>query len=169
MLKKIILMALCLSLFVVCFPEITHSYDDAMDELFEQLMNEFPNLESIKTRFGDEAKWQESTVPSPHDDTLELQIKNMEYSGVEINTLSYVYDDEESFFITLLSVKKAGIVKFLGLDVGSARDEVLKTFGRPQIIEGNEIIYHDEDEFNFIKFVIENNEVTEMRFIRYLD
>ena len=41
MLKKIILMALCLSLFVVCFPEITHSYDDAMDELFEQLKAKF--------------------------------------------------------------------------------------------------------------------------------
>ena len=169
MLKKIVLAAICISLFVLYFPEITHSYDDAMDELFEQIINEFPNLEAIKNRFGDGAKWQESTIPSPHDDTLELQIKNMEYSGVEINTLSYVYDDEESFFITLLNVKKAGIVKFLGLDVGSARDDVIKTFGEPQIIEGNELIYHDEDEFNFIKFVIENNEVTEMRFIRYLD
>jgi len=168
MIKKAILTALCLSLSVMCISETAHGFE-AIYECNEQLLQKFPNVEAIKKQFGDGAKWQESTMPSIHDANLELQLKNMEHPGIEIRTLGYILEGEDRFFITLADVNKAGFVEFLGIDVGSVREDVVKKFGEPQQIDGNELIYHDEDEFTFIKFVVENGIVTEMRLNNYLD
>jgi hypothetical protein len=151
------------------FSGIAYSSDEVVYKCQEQLLQKYPNVEAIKKQFGAEAKWQEETQPSIHDDTLELQIKNMEYPGIEIGTLGYAWEGEYRFFITLLGVKKAGFVTFLGLDVGSAREEAIKTFGGPQEIDGNELIYHDEAEYTYIIFTIEKNNVAEMKFVNYLD
>ena len=167
--KKIILAALCLSLSVMCFSGAAFGSDEAIYDCQEQLLQKYPSVEAIKKQFGAEARWREETQPSIHDPTLELQITHMEYPGMEIDTLGYVLEGEERFFITLLAVKKAGFVTLLGVDVGSAREEVIKTFGDPQEIDGNGLVYRDEAEFVYIKFTIEENGVAEMRYVVSLD
>jgi len=168
MVKRIILAALCLSFFVVCFSETAHSFE-AIYECNEQLLQKFPNVEAIKKHFGNEAKWQEKTIPSPHDDSLELRLNSMEYPGITINTLGYFLDDEHRFFLTLVNVEKAGIVDFLGIDLGSAREDVIKKFGEPQNIDGNELNYYDESEYMVITFILEEETVIGMKLINYLD
>ena len=171
--KKLVLAVLCLSLFAVCSSEIAYGSDEEEVVVVyvcnEQLLQKYPNVEAIKAQFGSEAKWQESTQPSIHEPDLELQVTEMEHSGVEMSTLGYKLEDEYRFFITKLYVKKAGFVDFLGVDVGSAREDVVKSFGEPQEIDSNVLIYHDEGEFNYIRFTIENNNVAEMIFNAYLD
>lgn len=142
---------------------------DAINKCRDQLLQKYPSVEAISKQFGDGAKWQEKTIPSPHDENLELQIKNMEYPGIEIHTLGYTLEDEDRFFIISLRVKEAGYVDFLKVDIGSAREDVIKSFGKPQKIEGNVLMYHDEAEFYLISFTIENNVVVKMRFDCYPD
>jgi hypothetical protein len=168
MIKKIILMALCLSLPVMCLSDIAYGFE-AIYKCREQLLQKYPSVEAIKKQFGDRAKWQEKTMPSPHGGDLELQIRNMVYPGIMINTLGYTIEGEDSFFIILLSVEKAGFVKFLGVDIGSDRADVIKNFGNPQGIERVELTYHDEAEFYLITFTIENNKVVGMKFETYMD
>ena len=167
--SKKILATLLLSLFMTCFSGFAYGSDEAIFECDEQLLQKFPNVEAIKEQFGDEAKWQEKTEPSIHDETLELQIKNMEYPGIEIGTLGYALEGEDRFFITLLDVKKAGFVELLGIGIGSAKEDVIKKFGEPQQLEGNKLIYHTEGEYRFITFTVENNKVMEMKSECYLD
>ena len=57
----------------------------------------------------------------------------------------------------------------MGIDIDSAKEDVIKKFGEPDIVEGNKIVYHDEAEYNFITFTFENNQVTEMKFEADLD
>ena len=167
--KKLVLAVLCLSLFAACTPGIAYGSDETIDECREQLLQKYPNVEAIKAQFGSEAKWQESTTPSIHDPDLELQITGMEYPGIEISTLGYSNAGEDRYFITKLYVKKAGLVDFMGVDVGSSRENVIATFGKPQEIDGNILIYHTESEYIYIRFTIENNKVAEMIFNAYLD
>ena len=170
MIKKIVL---CLSLLAVCCPGMVWGSDEAIDkainECREQLLQKYPNVEAIKVQFGSKAQWQEETQPSIHEPDLELQINNMEYPGIEIATLGYSNEGEYIFFITKVQVKKAGIVDFSGIDVGSSREDVLKTFGEPREIDGNVLVYCDEGGFNYLRFTIEKNQLTEMRFNTYLD
>ena len=56
-----------------------------------------------------------------------------------------------------------------GIDVGAAREEVIKTFGEPQEIDGNELIFHNEAAYTYIVFTVEKNTVAEMKFNVYLD
>ena len=167
--KKIILAVLCLFLSVVCFSGIAYSFEEALNECYEQLLQKYPNVEAIKKQFGAEAKWQERTEPSIHDKTLKLQINNMEYPGINIRTLGYTIEGEDRFIITLVDVKKAGFVKFGGIDVGSAREDVIKEFGKPQKIEGNKLIFHTDSEYFYITFTVDNNKVVEMKFDSYPD
>ena len=166
--KKIFALLL-LSMFVTCFPGFAYGSDETIYECSGQLMEKYPNVETIKEQFGDEAKWLEETCPSIHDDTLELRINNMEYPGIEIRTLGYDWDEEYRFFITLMDVKKEGFVEFLGIGIGSGKEDVIKKFGEPDTAEENELIYHDEAEYNFITFTFEDNRVTEMKFVADLD
>ena len=166
--KKTVLTALCLSLLMMCFSETAYSFE-AIYECNEQLLQKFPNVEAIKNQFGDGAKWQARTTPSPHDPDLELRIDGMEYPGIEIHTVGFTLEGEEYFFLVLVSVEKAGIVDFLGLDVGSAREDVIKKFGSPREIDGNELIYYDDSEYMVIVFIIENSNVAGMKLINYLD
>ena len=168
MIRKTILTMLCLSLSLMCFSEIAYSFE-AIYECYEQLLQKYPNVETIKKQFGDGATWQKRTIPSPHDDSIELQIDSMEYPGIEIRTVGFTHEGEESYFISLLDVKKAGFVKFGGIDLGSERKDVIKAFGKPQQIDGNKLIYYDESEYMVISFIIENEIVTGMRFDNYLD
>ena len=170
MIKKISLIMLCLYLSVAYFiPDVAYASDEAVYECKQQLLQKFPNVEAIKKQFGNEAKWQARTVPSPHDPDLELRIDSMEYPGIRISTLGYTHGGEDSFFITSADVNKAGSVDFLGIDIGSAREVVIKTFGPPQKIDGNELIYYDESEYMVIKFIFEKGIVAGMRFDNYLD
>ena len=167
--KKIFMAVLCLSLFAVFYPGIAYGTDEAIDKCIEQLLQKYPNVEAIKTQFGSEAEWQERTMPSIHDPDLELQITDMIHPGIEITTLGYTHGGEHSFLITKMHPKKAGIVDFLAVDVGSARDDVIKAFGEPQKIDENMLIYHSESEYVYIRFTIENNVVAEMRYNSYPD
>ena len=168
MIKRISLIMLCLFLSVMCFSETAHSFE-ALYECYEQLLHKFPNVEAIKKQFGDGAKWQVETMPSPHDANLKLRIDSMEYPGIKISTLGYEYEGGYNFFIVLLDVEKAGFIEFLGIDLGSAREVVVKTFGPPQKIDGNKLIYYDESEYMVIKFIFEKGIVAGMRFDNYLD
>jgi len=167
--KKIILTALCLSLSLMFSYGNALGSEDAISELNEQLSQKFPNLEEIRINFGGKAKWQKSTMPSPHDDNLELEINKMEYPGIEIITLGYTYENEDYFFLNFVRVKEAGIVDFLGIDVGSARVDVIKRFGEPSSIEGNKLSYENESGYFEVIFIIEDNKVAEMSFNNYVD
>ncbi|MCL1941322.1 MAG: hypothetical protein FWG09_05205 [Synergistaceae bacterium] len=168
MIKKIILAAICLALCVMYLPETARGFDEIY-ECSGQLLEQYPNLEAIKKQFGAEAKWEKSSMPSPHDPNLELQINSMEHPGMAIRTMGYTVDGEDRFLILLADVKKAGLVKFLEIDIGSSKEDVIKNFGEPQAIEGNQLIYQDEAEFCLITFTVENNAVVEMRFNSYPD
>ena len=163
--SKKILTALLLSLSVMCFSGIAYGPDEAINECNEQLMQKYPNVETIKEQFGNEAKWQQETLVSPHDSTVELLLRHMEYPGIEIRTLEM----EDGYFVVSVGVEKTGFVDFLGIDIGSAKEDVTKKFGEPQQVEGNEHIYHNESEYTFITFTLENNKVVGMQLVNYLD
>jgi hypothetical protein len=168
--KKIILVVVCLSLLVIFSPEHGYCSDEAIFECVEQILQKYPNVEAIKKQFGDQAKWQRETEPSPHDPDLELIINNMESPGIEIRTMGYSWEDEDSFFITLLDVKKEGCVEFHGIDIGSNRDDVIKTFGKPYTTEGNKLHYEDSDMGNIaIEFILIENKVAEMILRTFVD
>jgi hypothetical protein len=167
--RKIILTAICLSLSVAFFPVIALGSEDAISELNDQLSQRFPGLEEVRNSFGDRAKWQSSTFPNPHDDNIELVLDTMEHPGIEIRTVRYTYENEERFFLTLVRVKAADIVDFLGIDVGSARADVIKRFGEPPRSEGNKLIYENESGYTEIVFTVEGNKIAEMAFNNYLD
>ena len=169
MFKNIVLVVLLLSLSVMCLPEIAHAADETIYELSEHLSSKFPSIEAIKEKFGDEAKWQEETMPSPHDPNLTLHINHMNNPGMEIRTMGYSLEDGDRLLILLLDAKKAGFVDFLGVDIGSSKEDVIKKFGSPQIIEGNELHYQDENEFCLVTFTVVNNKVAGMRFNSYPD
>ncbi|MCL2768305.1 MAG: hypothetical protein FWE49_06240 [Synergistaceae bacterium] len=168
MVKRIILATFCLTLLVTCFSEVARS-SEVISECSEQLLQKYPSIEAIEEQFRDGAKWQEKTVPSPHDSNLELHIKTMEYPGISIGTLEYTSDDEYRYFIISVDVEKAGFVDFLGIDIGSTAGDVKKIFGEPQQIEGNMLAYEDDNGFYLICFIIENNKVKEMKFRTFLD
>ena len=168
MLKKIILTALCVSLPVICLSGVANGFE-AIYDCYEQLLQKYPSVEAIKEQFGDGAKWEERTIPSIHDSSVELKITSMEYPGIEIRTLGFTVDGEDSFIIILLRVGEAGFVKFLEAGIDSAREDVVKNFGEPQKIEGNTLIYQDEAEFYLITFTTENNKVVAMSFASFPD
>ena len=148
----------------------TYRLDNAIYECYDRLLQKYPSAEAISKHFGGEAKWQKDAVPSPHDENLKLIINDMEHPGIKISTLGYSYEDEDCFFITRMDVKKAGLENFLGIDIGSAKEDVIKTFGPPRIIEGDKFIYHDsESESNRLTFTIKNGSVAEMKYDKYLD
>ena len=167
--KKVVIAALCLSLFAAFSPGIAFGSDEAIDKCREQLLQKYPSVEAIKTHFGSEAELQERTMPSIHDPDLELKITDINYPGIEITTMGYQNEGEYIFMITKVLAKKAGIVDFSGIYVGSAREDIIKVFGEPQKIDENMLIYHSESEYVYIRFTIENNSVAEMRFNTYPD
>ena len=167
--KTLPLAAFCASLLAACFPGTAYASDAIIYECNQQLLQKYPNMEAIKSQFGSGAEWQESTMSSMHDASLELLITEMEYPGISIIAVGYTLEGEDRHFIVKLHTQKMGIVDFLGVDVGAAREEVIKTFGEPQEIDGNELIFHDEATYTYIIFAIENNTVVEMKFNVYLD
>ena len=167
--KKVILTALCLSLSLMFSSGIALGSEEAIIELHEQMSQRFPDLEEVRINFGGGAKWQTSTMPSPHNDNLELVINKMEYPGIEIITLGYTYEGEDYFSLNSVRVKKAGMVDFLGIDVGSARADVIKRFGKPSSTEGNKLTYESESGHTEVIFIIKDNKVAEMSFNNYPD
>ena len=168
MVKRTILAVLCLSVFLMCFSETAHSFE-AMYECYEQLLQEFPNVEAIKKRFENTAEWHVETVPSPHDADLKLRIDSMVNPGIEISTLGYTLEGEDYYFLILMDVKESGFVKFGGIDLGSASEDVIEAFGPPQQVDGNELLYYDESEYMVIKFILEEEIVVGMVLNNYLD
>jgi len=150
-------------------PEIACSFDDAIYESYEYLLQKYPNVEAIRQQFGDRAEWRQTTESSPHDASIELKFNYIEYPGIEIHTLEFALEDEDRFYITWVSVGKAGFINLGGIDIGSAREDVIKQFGAPYEIEGNELIYQDESSYTTITFTIENNNVAEMTFFNHVD
>ena len=60
---------------------------------------------------------------------------------------------------------------FLGIDKGSAKADVLKTFGEPDRIEDNRLVYED-DEAGYLTFSFElddEDKVCRMRFLSHVD
>ena len=168
MIKKVILIAVCLSLFVICLSGIAYGFQ-AIYDCYGQLLQKYPSVEAIKEQFGDGARWEERTIPSIHDSELELQIKSMEYPGIEIRTLEYAIEGENSYSIIFLRVSESGFVKFLEVGVGSAREDIINSFGEPQRVEENSLFYNDEGEFYLVTFTIENNKVAAMSFANFPD
>ena len=169
MLKKIILTTLCLSLFAAFSAEIAHCSEEAIYECYEQLLQKYPNVETIRNRFGDGARWRITTELSPHDDSLELEYAAMSYPGIEIEAMEFTWDGEDRYFLTSVIVTEAGLTDFLGIDVGSSEEAVISKFGEPYSAEGNELCYEDEAGYCFITFVIESDKVAEMRFENFVD
>ncbi|MCL1876231.1 MAG: hypothetical protein FWF87_08255 [Synergistaceae bacterium] len=169
MFKKIVLVAFLLSLSAIWLPEIVCAADETIYELSEQLSSKFPTVEAIKVKFGDGAEWEEETMPSPHDPGLTLYIKHMKHPEMEIRTMGYASEDGDRLIILFLNAKKAGFVDFLGVDIGSSKEDVVKKFGSPQETEGNELRYKDENEFCLVTFIVENNKVVRMSFSCYPD
>ena len=167
--KTLLLSALCASLLAEFFPVTAYASDQIVYECHQQLSQKFPDVEAIKSQFGSEAEWQETTMSSMHDANLELLLTEMEYPGISITALGYTLEGEDRNFIVKLHTQKAGFVDFLGVDVGAAKEEVLKTFGEPQEIDGNELIFHDDALYTYIIFTIEKNNVAEMKLNVYLD
>ena len=167
--KTLPLAAFCVSLLAAYFQGTTYGSDQIIYECDQQLLQKYPNVEAIKSQFGNEAKWRETTMSSIHDANLELLITEMDYPGIAITTVGYTLEGEDRNFIVKLHTQKAGFVDFLGIDVGAAREEVLKTFGEPREIDGNELIFHDEALYTYIVFTLEKNTVAEMKFTVYLD
>ena len=167
--RKIIPAIICLSLAVACFPEIARGNEYALYDCYDELSQRFFSLEAIKEQFGDQAEWQERTEQSSHGDDIEIKIFVMLYPGVTIEALGFTYDNEDRFFLTALGVDRAGYVDFLGIDIGSSRENVIKTFGEPDGIEENRLHYDDEADFTSIEFIVEDNMVAGMRLFSQVD
>jgi len=137
---------------------------DPVDEIASRIWQEYPDLDTLKARFENQAKWEERTEPNRHEPEFNVIIRRMESPGIEIYTLEAPQHDR--FFITEIIVKSSGIKDFLGIDIGSSRDDVIGTFGNPHQIEGNRLGYYDQiSGYTNIIFVIENGRVIEMRYI----
>ena len=140
----------------------------SIDEFSEQLLQKYPGVEAIKKQFGDEANWRRTTESSPHEEDLELISNTMEYPGIEIRTMEYTYQGEDRFFITLTDVTKAGFVTFLGIDIGSSEEDVVKNWGSPDETSSNKLTYNALA-YSYTVFTIENNKVARMTYTAPLD
>jgi hypothetical protein len=169
--KRMMLFFALLALLVTPAPaQDTSANDEAINACFDQVYEKFPDAETIKKHYGDKAKVRETSNPSPHDKNLELKMMSLSYPGMEISTLSYSQEGDDRFIILSLHVAKAGLVDFLGIDIGSAKEDVQKKFGAPDSVEKNELHYVDDESGNLsIIFVLDKDKVAEMRFANNVD
>ena len=176
MMKKLILAVFCLVLSASCFPGVAYCNDEAIYECWEQLLERYPSAEALKEqfgshRYGNDVTWEEATEPSPHDDSIELKYVSMSHPGIQVTVMGYTYEGEDKFFIVLVNVEEAGFGGFLGIDKGSSKADVLKTFGEPDSIEGSRLIYEDDDA-GYLSIVFElddEDKVCRMRFVNHVD
>ena len=159
---------------VSCAPALA-SNDEAIYALSEELYRRFPNVNAMKAQFKAEdygdVTWDETEEPSPHDDTLMLKHARMTHPFFEIATTSYTYEGEEKFFLTYVKVEEAGFVDFLGIDKGSSKADVIKTFGEPDSADDEGLYYEDDDAgYINITFILDDDDdVWRMRYASYLD
>jgi len=135
---------------------------DPVSELGSRISQKYPNFEALKTQFGNQAEWQERTEPNMHDEKALDIIRVMNSPGIDISTLEAPHIDR--FFITSIFVKNSGIQDFLGIDIDSSRDDVIRIFGEAHEIEGNRLSYYNDSGHLGARFVIENDRVIEMSY-----
>ena len=175
MMKKIILAVLCLVL-SACFPGVAHCNDEAILECWEQLLERYPSAEALKVqfgsdRYGNDVTWEEATELDPHTGSNELKYTTISHPGIQITVMEFTVEGEDKFFITRVNVEEAGFGGFLGIDKGSSKEDLLKTFGEPDRIEDNRLIYED-DESGYLSIVFElddDDNVWRMIFENYVD
>jgi len=154
-----------------------HGEVDLVAEIRNILEEKYHSIEAIRAIFGSQANWEETAEhdtghPNPQITSFELDYI-MVSPGAEIRGLSrwYVYADgrvEFQHIILDFSIENSGIQDFLGIDVGSSREDVIRRFGDPQIIreaeiEGNRIVYSDHFwGSHTVSFIIENDRVIKM-------
>ena len=142
-------------------------FDDPLMELGSIISQKYPDVGAIKKQFGNEAIWEESTEPNRHDEGALNIIRTMKSPGIEIVTLEVPH--YESFWVISVVVENSGIEEFLGIDIGFSRGDVINAFGDPHETQDNKFIYSDEEGFYYVDFTIENDKVTEMRFLLFVD
>jgi len=96
--EKTALAMLCISLLAAGSPEIAYSFSETDNERTEQLLQKYPNVKTLKAKFGSETNWRYRTKASIHDPDLEFQISDMEYPGVEI-AVGYTSEHEDRFLL----------------------------------------------------------------------
>jgi hypothetical protein len=149
---------LCLFIVLLLAPSV--SAFGAFDECFAQLMERFPDMESIKDQFI--GRWQETTEPNRHEDGVENTIGTMSLPEIEISGMEAGAD--KNFILLLVDVKKPDIVDFFGINIGSAREDVISKFGEPDSAGGNLLSYGDDFGYSAISFIFADGRVAQMTF-----
>jgi hypothetical protein len=158
----------CLALYCTNTAAAAQELPDPVAELASRIQLKYPNLGAIKNQFGDQAIWEKTTSPNLHVPGEMDIIRKMESPGIEIGTLEVPHIDR--FFTISVAVNNNYLEDFLGIDIGSSREDVIKTFGNRYETEGNNLIYYDlEAGYNVVVFVIENGTVIEMIYLLYVD
>ena len=148
---------ICL-LWVVQFSGTAHG-SEAVDEYWDRFSQEFPNVEAIRQRFGDQARLTERTAPGID---VMVNIKEMEYPGIKISTAGFTVWGENKFYIYLMDVTEPGLMDFTGIDIGSSREDVIERFGNQwgDYRGNNTMSFYDSFTGNTeVAFVIEGDKV----------
>ena len=164
-----LIMALGMFSFTVMAADVTPSAGDPVGTLRLRLLEKYPGEEAVRRQYGPVGSWTFSYAPNRHDPASQNKHSTMVIPGsLEIDI--FVNDDNGLFFLTRVEVADEGFVNFLGIDIGSAGEDVIKAFGTPVRAGGNELYYEDpESGYTDVTFTIENNKVTKMVYEATLD
>ena len=155
-----------LSLCVVLLLAGGAAADNPVWELYQQLGQKFPTLESVREQLGPEAVWREELSRHWAYDNIEIKSIVAANPGIEIMgaELTGGRAEVDGFRLASVAVIDEGIVDFGGIDIRSARADVIRVFGEPCSIENNTLRYQPGDAWLLLTFTIHSEGwVSEMK------
>lgn len=142
-----------------------------LGELYHVVRAVFPSREAIDARFGDRGRWSTRMLVSIHDGVSKYKQDTMDYPGIRIQLVDF----RSEILVHRVDVQRRGLFSFLGIDIGSSRNDVIRRFGKPFDADAGRLHYglSEDDEIAYpvagLDIYTKNGRVTRMIYGEYFD